>query len=82
MRDESTAKGHTIKEAIQSYQSDRDQLKTKDPATCVREDSGLKKWVRGFGDCLLNFVISEQPAGQDQATRWPREAAQHFKSPA
>ncbi len=53
---ESTGEGRTIKEAIQGYQSDRDKLEKKDPATCTREDSGLGKWVSGFGDRLLSSV--------------------------
>jgi integrase len=48
--------GHTIKEAIEKYQTERDDLATKDSATCDREDSGLKKWVLGFGDQLIISV--------------------------
>ena len=34
---------HTLKEAIEGYQADRDALEEKDKATAAREDSGLKK---------------------------------------
>jgi Phage integrase family len=51
---ECTADSHTIKEAVEKYQSERDRLEKKDPATSSREDSGLKKWVIGFGDRLIS----------------------------
>jgi hypothetical protein len=53
---ECTTEGHTIREAIGQYQVERDRLETKDPATCDRENSGLKKWIIGFGDRALTTV--------------------------
>ncbi len=43
----------TLAEAVEGYQKDRDALKTKDEATCNREDSGLALWVKKFGKMLL-----------------------------
>src|ERR1019366_8725219 len=33
---------HTLKEAMEGYQADRDALEEKDKATAAREDSGLR----------------------------------------
>jgi integrase len=43
----------TLAEAVEGCQKDRDALKTKDEATCDREDSGLALWVEKFGKMLL-----------------------------
>jgi hypothetical protein len=51
-----TGEVKSIKEAIESYQSDRNTIQKKDPATCAREDSSLKKWLLGFGDRTLSSV--------------------------
>ena len=53
---ECTGELKSIKEAIERYQSDRNTLQKKDPATCAREDSSLKKWVLGFGERPLSSV--------------------------
>jgi integrase len=39
-----------LKDAIAGYQRDRDTLDKKDPDTGRREDSGLKLWVKAFGE--------------------------------
>src|SRR5437660_8636033 len=39
-----------LKDAIAGYQGDRDTLDKKDPDTGRREDSGLKMWVKAFGE--------------------------------
>jgi hypothetical protein len=50
---------HSLKEAIGRYQLERNKLQKKDPATCAREDSSLKKWVLGFGERALNSVDAQ-----------------------
>ena len=50
---------HTLKEAIEGYQADRDALEEKDKATAAREDSGLKKWIEFGGGTELNGVDSK-----------------------
>ena len=50
---------HTLKEAIEGYQADRDALEEKDKATAAREDSGLKKWIEFGGSTELNDVDSK-----------------------
>lgn len=39
------AKTHVLKEAVEKYKVERDTLGKKDPDTCKRENSSLKKWV-------------------------------------
>ena len=39
----------TLADAVKGYQESRDTLKSKDEATCDREDSGLNLWVEKFG---------------------------------
>lgn len=39
-----TEKERTLAAAVLGYQRDRDTLREKDPQTCAREDSGLRKW--------------------------------------
>lgn len=75
---ESTRPYHTIKDGIKGYQSDRDTLQKKDPATCIREDSGLKKWIFGFGACALNSVDAKMY--KDYAIFCKGEGAQRVSS--
>ena len=46
----------TLAEAVDGYRKDRDALRSKDPDTCAREDSGLLMWCEKFGDVLFEEI--------------------------
>jgi hypothetical protein len=54
--DEESLPAFTLAEAVEGYRKDRDVLKSKDPATCAREDSGLLMWCEKFGDVLFEEI--------------------------
>jgi hypothetical protein len=54
--DEESLPAFTLAEAVEGYRKDRDVLKSKDPATCAREDSGLLMWCDKFGDVLFEEI--------------------------
>lgn len=58
-----TPEERKLKNAVASYQADRDGLKKKSPGTAKREDSSLRFWVSRYGEWDLldvkNLQLSE-----------------------
>jgi len=63
----------TLADAVSGYQKSRDLLKSKDQATCDREDSGLKLWVEKFG--TMDFAEVKSGTLTDFA-EWRRECVE------
>jgi integrase len=48
--------GHLLKEAIAEYKKHRQEMKAGDEKTWAREDSGLARWEKKFGDLELSVL--------------------------